>query len=215
MARNEPWSAITHLIGAVLSIASLVILVVFASLKGSSWQVVSFSIFGASMILLYTASTLYHFFYRDNKTLKEVFRRIDHSMIFVLIAGTYTPICLVALRGGWGWSMFGVAWGLAITGIVFKSVGLETWKWLSTLIYVLTGWIIVIAVYPLTKVLPLGALLLLFAGGIFYTVGAVLYAIDDRNPHFKTFGMHEYFHLFVLAGTASHVWMIMQYLLFV
>lgn len=213
MYRNEPWSAIIHLIGTLLAITGLVLLVVFAAIKATAWHVVTFSIFGASMVLLYLASTLYHFFFRDKKTVKEVFRRIDHSMIFVLIAGTYTPICLVSIRGGWGWSFFGIIWALAATGISLKSSGVKMSEWFSTTLYVLMGWLIVIAVYPLSKSLPLDALILLLLGGVFYSVGAVFYYIDSKVERKKAFWLHEMFHLFVIAGTLSHFGMMWKFVL--
>ncbi len=213
MHRNEPWSAVTHLVGTLLAVAGLVLLVVFAVMKATAWHVVAFSIFGASMILLYSASTVYHFFFRDSVKVKEVFKRIDHSMIFVLIAGTYTPIALVTIRGGWGWSMLGVAWALAATGISLKSAGVKMADWFSTTLYVVMGWMIAIAIYPISKALPANAVILLFVGGLFYTVGAVFFSIDLKVKRKRSFWLHEMFHLFVMAGTLCHFGLMWKFIL--
>lgn len=208
---NEPMSSLTHLVGALLSVAGLVLLVVFAALRADAWHVVAFSVFGAALILLYTASTLYHFFRR--RRLKELFRRIDHALIYVLIAATYTAVCLTALRGPWGWSLFGVIWGLAIAGILVKSCNLRLADWLSTLLYLAMGWLIVVALYPLSRALPPAALLWLVAGGLFYTVGTLFYSLDGFLPRTRWFGMHEVFHLFVMAGSVCHWWLLYRFVL--
>lgn len=208
---RDPVSGLSHFIGVLLSIAALVLLVVFSTIKATPWHVVSFSIFGTTLILLYTASSLYHLLPLSEKGIR-IFRKIDHMMIFVLIAGTYTPICLVPLRGAWGWSLFGVIWGLAIAGIVMKIFWLQAPRWLYTTIYVAMGWIAVVAFWPLIHGMPLGGVLWLVIGGIFYTVGAVIYAI--KKPNFsKYFGFHEIFHIFILAGSISHFWMMFRYIL--
>ena len=212
--KNEPISSILHLIGALLSIAALVILIVYASLHGTAWHIIGFSIFGVALILLYTASTLFHFFKTDSKA-KEVFLRIDHSLIFVLIAATYTPVCLTVLRGSWGWSIFGVVWAIALAGIVIKSCGFGIKGWFSTVIYIFMGWVMVIAIFPLLKVIPLAGFLWLLFGGIFYTVGALFFGLDVKYPRKKNwgFGFHELFHVFVMLGSFSHFWFIMNYLI--
>jgi hemolysin III len=209
MPRNEPWSAITHLVATILAIAALVLLVVFASIGGDPWRIVSLTIYGSSMVLLYLASTLYHFFYRDHKRVKEVFRRIDHSMIYFLIAGTYTPLCLVTLRGAFGWTIFGIIWGLAILGITLKSSGIKISVMLSTLLYLIMGWLVTITIIPLFEAFSFIGLSLLFSGGIFYTVGALFYFIGEKKGP-KLFSWHEYFHLLTVAGSACHfvfVWL--------
>lgn len=209
---REPINGLTHLIGAALSIAALVLLVYFAAVKGTVWHVVSFSIFGASLILLYTSSTLYHWLPLSERGVR-IFRRIDHIMIFILIAGTYTPICLVSLRGGWGWSVFGIVWGIAITGIVLKLFWLQAPRWFSTLIYLLMGWLVVIAILPLIHSVPIGGIAWLAIGGIFYSVGALIYGIKRPNIIPGWFGFHEIFHLLTMAGSFSHFWLMFRYVL--
>ncbi len=209
---REPINGLTHLIGALFSIAGLVLLVYFAAIKGTVWHVVSFSIFGASLILLYTSSTLYHLLPLSERGVR-VFRRIDHIMIFVLIAGTYTPVCLVSLRGGWGWSLFGVVWGIAVAGIVLKLFWLQAPRWLYILVYVFMGWLAIIALLPLIRAIPVGGLVWLAMGGIFYSVGALIYGIKRPNIIPGWFGFHEIFHLFTMAGSFSHFWLMFRYVL--
>ncbi|MBR9690178.1 hemolysin III family protein [Candidatus Woesearchaeota archaeon] len=210
--KNEPFSALTHLIGFFLSIAALVLLVVFASLYGTAWHVVGMSIFGATLILLYLASTIFHFIPKRMKKLKAICKRIDQSFIYVLIAGTYTPITLTKLRGPWGWSLFGIIWGIAIIGVLLKSFGRIN-DVASTLIYIAMGWIIVIALYPLLKVLPMTGFLWLLAGGVFYTLGTIFLALERIFPRKNHFWFHEVFHLFVIAGSFSHFWLMLKYVL--
>ena len=208
---RDPVSGLTHMVGVFLSITALVLLVYFSAIHATAWHVVSFSIFGASLIMLYTASTLYHLLPLQEQGIKML-RKIDHMMIFVLIAGTYTPICLIPLRGVWGWSLFGIAWGVTIAGIIMKIVWLNAPRWLYTFIYVLMGWMVVIAFLPLLHSLPMHGVAWLVAGGLSYTVGAVIYAL--KKPNFaKFFGFHEIFHLFVLMGSACHFWLMYRYVL--
>ncbi len=209
---KEPVNGFTHLVGALFSVAALTLLVTLSAINATAWHVVSFSIYGSSMILLYTASSLYHLLPLSEKGTR-IFRTIDHAMIYVLIAGTYTPCCLVALRGGWGWSLFGVVWGLAVLGIAFKIFWLEAPRWISTTFYVGMGWVVVVAVYPLVQRMPLGGLLWLAGGGVFYTIGAVIYGIKKPDPWPKVFGHHEIFHLFVLAGSFCHFMLMYSYIL--
>jgi hemolysin III len=207
---KDPVSGLTHFAGALLSIAALVLLVCFSALHATAWHVVSFSIFGASLILLYTASSLYHLLPLSEKA-TTIFRKIDHMMIFVLIAGTYTPLCLVPLRGAWGWSLFGTIWGLAFAGITMKVFWLHAPRWLYTSIYLGMGWIVVVALMPLDKIIP-GGIPWLAAGGAFYSIGAVIYAIKKPNIS-KAFGFHEIFHIFVILGSISHFWLMFRYVL--
>jgi len=202
---EEIASSITHGVGAVLSIAALVILVVLAAKKGDAWRIVSFSIYGASLILLYLASTLYHGIQHPGA--KHVFQILDHSSIFLLIAGTYTPFLLVNLRGPWGWTLFGIIWALAVVGIVFKAVFIGKWKKLSTLAYVAMGWLVVVALKPMLAVIPKPGLAWLAAGGLAYTGGVVFYAW--KSVKF----MHMIWHLFVLAGSICHFFAILLYVL--
>jgi hemolysin III len=210
MKLKEPVSCLTHLLAAVLAAAGLVALVVKSSSPPRPLQIVSFSIFGAGMILLYTASTLYHWLdlsHRGERRLKA----FDHMMIFVLIAATYTPVCLVALGGGWGWGMFGAVWGLALAGILLKLFWLQAPRWFSTMLYVVLGWVAIVGVWPLSRALSLGALAWLLAGGLFYTTGALVYALRRPDPWPRKFGFHEIFHVLVIAGSLSHYWVMYRY----
>jgi len=199
---NDPISGLTHFIGALFSVAGLVLLVVYGAKYGTAWHVVSFSIFGASLILLYSASTLYHWLPLKPPA-REILRKIDHMMIYVLIAGTYTPICLIPIRGGWGWSLFGSIWGLAILGIILKIFWMNAPRWLYTSFYVFMGWLAVIAFYPLVIAISWSGLFWLVAGGVLYSLGAVIYGL--KKPSITpNFGFHEIFHLFVMAGSLSH-----------
>lgn len=199
---DDPWRAelansLTHGLGAALAIAALVVMVVFAALKGTARHVVGVSLFGACLVVLYTMSTLYHAF--RGPRVKKVFHVLDHAAIFLLIAGTYTPYCLATLRGAWGWSLFGIVWGLAALGITFKAVFGPRMRWLSTTVYILMGWIVLIALGPLMRAMPAGGLLWLFGGGVFYTGGVIFY-VWKRLPYH-----HAIWHLFVIAGSACHV----------
>ena len=205
MYHGERFNSISHLVGAALALAGVVVLVMLASWKGDPWKIVSFSIYGASLFLLYTLSTLYHSL---RGRAKDIFRKLDHIAIYLLIAGTYTPLTLVTLRGAWGWSLFGIIWGLAITGIVVDSLHKKGSRTIQMVIYLLMGWLIVVAMYPLIQALPSGGLLLLVLGGVFYTSGMIFYGIDDRMKH-----AHGIWHLFVLAGSISHFLAMLLYVL--
>jgi len=210
---RDPVSGLTHFVGMLLSIAALVLLIVFSAIGTTPWHVVSFSIFGTALILLYTASSLYHMLPLSEKGI-TIFRKIDHIMIFVLIAGSYTPICLVPIRGAWGWSLFGIIWAITVAGVFMKLFWLQAPRWLYTSIYLLMGWIIAIAFVPLIKALPMAGVWWLVAGGLFYSVGAVIYAI--KKPNFaKYFGFHEIFHLFIMAGSFCHFWLMFRYIMHV
>ncbi|HEC19001.1 MAG TPA: hemolysin III family protein [Gammaproteobacteria bacterium] len=205
MYHGERFNSISHLLGAALALAGLVVLVVFASLKGDVWKIVSFSIYGASLFLLYTLSTLYHSL---RGRAKQIFMKLDHVAIYLLIAGTYTPLTLVTLRGAWGWTLFGIVWGLALCGIVVDTLHKEGSRRIQMAIYLLMGWLIVIALYPLVNALAMGGLMLLVLGGLFYTGGIVFYVLDDRIRH-----AHGIWHLFVLAGSISHYLIMLLYVL--
>lgn len=193
---EESINIISHAIGLMLSMVALVLLVRHASLHGNVWHVVSFAIFGASLISLYAASTLYHS--AKKPELRRRLRVIDHATIYVLIAGTYTPFTLVTLSGSTGWVIFGISWGLALTGIILKLFFTGKYNLISTLMYVLMGWIIIFAIKPLIDNLSLDGLFWLVAGGMAYTTGAILYRIKKIKFN------HAIFHLFVLMGSASH-----------
>jgi len=194
---DEILNSVSHGVGIGLSVAATVLLIVKASLHGSAWHIVSFSIFGVGMILLYTSSTLFHGVY--NPRLKRKLNKLDHSSIYVLIAATYTPITLVTLRGPWGWSIFGVIWGLAIAGVVFK-VWFYTAKLrvLSTILYMAMGWVIIIAIVPVIKHAPPTTLWFLLAGCICYTLSPFFYLWRSK-PY-----LHGVFHFFILGGTICH-----------
>ncbi len=205
---KEPISCYSHLIGVLLSIVGLVALIVQSA--GNPWHVVGFSVYGASLILLYSASTTYHWLALSPRG-EDLLRRLDHAAIFILIAGTYTPVCLVTLRGGWGWSLFGVIWSLALAGIALKLFFEHLPRWPTSMLYLGMGWLAVVAIAPLIRNLPLGGLMWLAAGGAFYTVAAVIYAMQRPNPLPEVFGFHEIFHLFVLAGSALHFGFMLGY----
>lgn len=199
---REPVNGLTHCLGAVLAVVGAVLLLVRVASPAMPWHIVTFAVFGTAMVMLYTASTLYHWLPLSEAGVR-LWRRIDHCMIFVYIAATYTPICLIPLRGPWGWSLFGSVWALALAGIFVKVFWLHAPRWLSTGLYLGMGWMVVVGVYPLVVSLPAGALWWLLAGGLFYTVGAVVYA--SRWPNVaRHFGFHELFHVFVMAGSFCH-----------
>ncbi|MCX6949706.1 MAG: hemolysin III family protein [Opitutae bacterium] len=203
--REELAHSLTHGLGIVASLLGLVCLVVFAVRFGTGWHVVSVTIFGVALVLLYTSSTLYHSF--QHVPTKQVLQKFDHAAIFLLIAGTYTPFLLVTLRGPWGWSLFGVVWGLAITGIVLKFWFAGRFRLVSTLIYIGMGWLVMIALKPLRAALPGAGLELLLAGGLCYTGGTIFY-LWKRLPYH-----HAIWHLCVLGGSACHWFSIFFYVL--
>ncbi|MFK5959492.1 MAG: hemolysin III family protein, partial [Lutibacter sp.] len=187
--KEEKFNIISHAIGLALSIVALVLLIVYASIYGGVWHIVSFSIYGASLIVLYSASTFYH--YVQSPKLRHRLNIFDHSAIYVLIAGTYTPFTLVVLSGWVGWTIFGVSWGLALAGIILKLFFTGKYDKISTYAYVLMGWVVIFAVKPLVENLAFEGLMWLLAGGIFYTVGAILYSIKNLKYN------HAIFHIFV------------------
>ena len=196
-SRREEYANIaTHAVGVLFSIVALVLMVIYAAKNGDPYFIVAVSIFGATLILLYLTSTLYHSF--RHPRVKHVFRVFDHSCIYLLIAGSYTPFTLVTLRGGWGWTLFGLTWGLALCGVVFKIFFTKRFSILSTLMYIALGWLVVIAVKPVVNSVPSGGLAWLFAGGLLYTFGVVFY-IWRRIPYH-----HAIWHLFVMAGSFCH-----------
>ena len=202
---EEIANSLTHGIGILLSIAGLAVLVSFSTIRGDAWHIVSCSIYGATLVLLYTASTLYHSV--PIPRIKGLLRTIDHSAIYLLIAGTYTPFMLVNLRGPWGWSIFGTIWGIAILGIILKTTSFGRLPGVSLGFYLTMGWIIVIAIKPMLAVLDKGGLELLILGGLAYTVGVVFY-VWEKLPY-----SHAIWHLFVLAGSAFHFFAILFYVI--
>ena len=203
MYHGERMNSITHLLGVVLAIVGLIFLVVRAALTGDPWKIVSCSIYGGTLVTLYTSSTLYH---SIKGASKRVFQKFDHSAIYLLIAGSYTPFTLVTLRGSWGWSLFAVVWGLAVIGILQDILFAKRRGILSVIIYLLMGWIAMVAIRPLSRALPGAGMILLVAGGLFYTIGIIFYALDKKIIH-----SHGIWHLFVLAGSACHFFTIFLY----
>ncbi len=210
---KDPVSGFSHLFGAVLSLVGLVLLVYYSAVNATPWHVVSFSIFGGSLILLYTMSTLYHLLTVSEKG-NTILRKIDHMMIYVLIAGTYTPMCLIPLRGAWGYSLLGSIWGIAVVGIILKVLWFNAPRWLSTLFYTVMGWLVVIAFVPIWRTVPVGGIAWLAAGGILYSLGAIIYGAKWPNFNLRFFGFHEIFHLFVLSGSFCHYWLMFRYILY-
>jgi len=204
MIKGERFNSISHLVGAALALAGVVVLVVVASRDGDARRIVSFSVYGATLFLLYLISTLYHGLPPGRG--KRVFRVLDHQAIYLLIAGSYTPFTLVSLNGMTGWWMFGAIWGLAVLGLVLDALPRHGARVLPVVIYLVMGWLIVVAIKPLLAVLPGAGFAWLLAGGLFYTSGVVFYALDHRYPW-----MHGVWHLFVLAGSISHYVAILVY----
>ena len=196
MYYGERFNAWTHLVGAVLACIGAIWLIVVAGLQGDPWKIVSFSIYGTTLLLLYSISTLYH---STRGRAKRVMRKLDHLSIYLLIAGSYTPFCLVSLRGPWGWSLFGVVWGLALIGMLQEIKPRSEARILSIVIYAVMGWIVLVAVKPLLQSLGAAGFTWLAAGGVFYTVGILFFAFDSRFRHW-----HGIWHLFVIAGSLMH-----------
>ncbi len=203
MYHGERFNGYSHLAGAVLALGGAIALIVYGALYGDAWKIVSFAIYGATLILLFSVSTLYH---STRGKMKNVFQKLDHSAIYLLIAGTYTPFTLVTLSGGWGWSLFGVVWGLAVIGIVQELWTAKGARVPSLIIYIVMGWIAVIGVVPMIKALTWPGFLWVALGGVIYTAGTVFYFLDDRFKHW-----HGIWHLFVLGGAAIHYFAIFRF----
>ena len=202
---EEIASSVIHGIGILLSLAALIVMVIFAVRYGTAWHVAGAVVFGCGLILSYTSSTLYHSFQKAR--IKAVFRTLDHVSIFILIAATYTPLTLVNLRGPWGWSIFGVVWGLALFGIVVECSPLRRFRLASVLLYLGMGWTIIVALKPLLAMVQTGGLIFLLAGGLFYTIGCLFYAWRSLPYN------HAIWHLFVLAGSVCHFFAVLFYVL--
>ncbi len=205
MYYGERFNALTHLIGAVLAVSGTVVLIMLAIMEGDPWKVVSVSIYGVTLVLLYSLSTLYHSL-RGHA--KSILRKFDHLSIYLLIAGSYTPFCLVTLRGSWGWSLIGLIWGLAVLGILQELRPKNGARILSVVIYVVMGWVALVAIVPLLQTLGLVGFYWILAGGGFYTIGIVFYVLDTRLTH-----AHGIWHLCVIAGSVTHYVAIFQYVL--
>ena len=200
----RPWSAITHGAGAALALLGTVLLLMRTVLTGGGpWKLASFSVYGLTMVCLYTASTLYH---SVNASVagRIALRKYDHASIYFLISGTYTPICLTALRGPWGWSLLGVIWALAIAGLVMSLVWINCPRSLTATVYIAMGWLALVAIWPLWRAVGAPGLFWLLLGGVLYTVGGVLYALKWPGRNNPRFGCHEVFHLFIMLGSVAH-----------
>jgi hemolysin III len=198
---KEPFSCYSHLLGVVLAVPGLLWLTIQSN--GEPFRTVGFSIYGMSLILLYSASTLYHWLPLSPRK-EDLLRRFDHVAIYVLIAGSYTPVCLVTLRGRWGWTLFGVVWGLALVGALMKLFFRHLPRRTTAGLYLGMGWLAVVAVVPLVRTFSAEGLAWLAVGGLFYTIGAVIYGVERPDPYPNVFGFHDIFHLFVLAGSGAH-----------
>ena len=203
LRRYELANSMTHGAGLALSIAGCAVLVTLAALRGSAWHVVACSVYGGTLVCLYGASTMYHSV--RSKRWKKIWRIVDHSSIYLLIAGTYTPFLLVNLRGAWGWSLFGVVWGLAVAGILFKVWFVDKLPVASTIVYLLMGWLAVIAVKPLVAMVPVVGLVWILAGGVLYTAGVGFFAWQKLPYH------HAIWHLFVIGGSVCHYVAVLYY----
>lgn len=205
MYYGERFNSLTHLVGAVLALAGAIVLVVLAAVSGDPWKVIGVSIYGVALVLLYSFSTLYHSL---RGRAKNILRELDHQSIYLLIAGSYTPFCLVTLRGIWGWSLLGIVWTLAVLGGLQDLRPRTEARVLSVVIYLLMGWVVLVALVPLLQALGPDGFAWVAAGGLFYTVGILFYALDSRLTH-----AHGVWHLFVIAGSATHYFAILHYVL--
>jgi hemolysin III len=208
---REPDNGLTHLAGALLALAALVVLVRLGLAAGTPRHLVAFAVFGLSLVGLYTASALYHALPVGPAALDRLLR-LDCAMVFVLIAGSYTPFCLVALRGAWRWGLLALVWGLAFLGVVLKLRRMDAPHWFSTGIYVALGWLALPAAPLFVAAVPAGALRWLLLGGVVYTVGAVIFALERPRLRPGVFGAHALWHLLVIVGSACHVWAVAHYL---
>jgi hemolysin III len=202
---EEIANGITHGIGLALAVAGLAILVFLSIMRGSAWHIVGCTVFGVTLVFLYAASTLYHSFRAPH--LKRALKILDHAAIYLLIAGTYTPFTLVTLRGFWGWTLFVLVWGLSVFGILFKFFHVDRFQVISTLVYLMMGWLVIIVIKPVLAIMPSGGMAWLLAGGLFYTAGTLFFAWK-RIPY-----NHAIWHLFVLAGSVCHYFAVLFYVL--
>ena len=212
MQVRQPANTFTHLFGVVLSFIGMYFIVSKSVSTNITIQIISSVVFSIGLISLYSASTVYHWTNASDKVIATL-RKVDHIMIYILIASTYTPICLVAIKGWAGYTLFGVIWGLTLVGIILKIFWSSAPRILYTSFYLGLGWGAVFTVYPLSKIVPLESLMLLLIGGISYSVGAVIYALKSKKVFFKVLGFHEIFHLFILLGSISHYWFIYSYII--
>lgn len=211
--KKELTSAFTHLGGAIFGIAALILLMSSAIESKNKIGIIAFLIFGLSMILLYSTSSIYHFIDESKKKAKLAMRKLDHIMIFVYIAGSYTPICLLVLNKEVGYKLLAVVWSITFAGIFVKLFWINAPRWVSSGLYIAMGWLAALVLMPLARSLPKGGMFWLVFGGLLYTVGGVIYGLKKPNINFSWFGFHELFHLFVLAGTFCHFMMMYFYVI--
>ena len=202
---EELANGITHGIGLALSVVGLVVLVVLAVTRGNVWHIAGCTTYGVTLVLLYAASTMYHTFHTPR--MKRILKILDHAAIYLLIAGTYTPFTLVNLRGFWGWTLFSLVWGLSVFGILWKLFHVERFQIVSTLVYLAMGWVVLIAIKPVMSAVPLSGIVWLVAGGLFYTVGVLFFAMNRLRYN------HAIWHVFVMAGSICHYFAVMFYVL--
>ena len=207
---REPINGITHAAGGLLAALGLGVLLATAASTGRLDQLVAFGVFGLSLIALYAASALYHLLPLSPSGVARL-RTLDHMAIFVLIAGTYTPFCLLALDGVWRWGLLALIWGLALCGVLLKLLWMDASRWLSVVLYLGMGWVAVIAGPALFRAVPPDGITWMLAGGLVYSAGALVYGLKRPNPVPGTFGFHEVWHLFVIAGSACHFWAVLHY----
>jgi hemolysin III len=202
---KEPLNGLLQLFGAILAVPATALLILQSAASGqdTAWKIVGFSIFGLTLFSLYFWSTMYHWLPQNAGGKNQVFRKLDHLSIYALIAGTYTPFCLITLRGAWGWTLLGLVWGLAVVFGVLQAIFIDLPRWLTTTVYVIMGWLVIISIKPLLANLDPGALLPLVSGGVVYSIGGVVYTLKKPNL-FKQFGYHELWHVMVLGGSALH-----------
>src|SRR5215204_919025 len=208
---REPVNGLTHLAAGLLAFVGLVVLMATAASAGRTDQLVAFGVFGVSLIALYAASALYHLLPLSPVAIARL-RRLDHMTIFILIAGTYTPICVLALEGGWRAGLLGMVWTLALCGVVLKLLWMDAPRWLSVGIYLALGWLAVIAASAIFRAMPSGGIAWILGGGLVYSAGALIYGLKRPNLVPGIFGFHELWHLFVMAGSACHFWVMLRYI---
>ena len=205
MYYGEKFNAWTHLVGAILATIGAVWMLVVATMSGDIWKIISVAVYGVALVMLYSASTVYH---SVRGRAKVIMQKVDHFSIYLLIAGSYTPFCLVTLHGTWGWTLFGIVWALAIIGILQEIKPRSEARVMSIVIYAVMGWIVLVAVNPLVAALGMTGFIWLALGGVFYTVGIIFFALDTKVRHF-----HGVWHLFVIAGSLLHFVAISRYVL--
>ncbi len=212
--KNEPISSLTHLVGLFLAISGFTSLVIFAVLYGTLSHIIGYAIFGIGQILLFGASSIYHFFPSSTK-LKNLLQRIDHAMIFVYMACSYTPLCLTVNNHVLGWGLLTIVWLITVVGVILKSVNIKMKDWISTMLYVGFGLLLLVPIYPISQWLSFDGMWWLYGGGSLYMIGVIFFVLDDYVKSPEWFGFHEIFHIFVLAGSFSHYWLFLKYVLYI